>query len=76
MEPKLIAWLICTMLSVVALAKLMRGRQIRLMLALRSYVEAQFEWSRKKAQTARLTKKVSREKAIEESQLEDKSKAA
>ena len=76
MEPKLIAWLICTMLSVVALAKLMRGRQTRLMLALRSYVEAQLNWSRKKAQTARLTKKVSQEKAIEESQLKDTSKAA
>lgn len=76
MEPKLIAWLICTLLSVIALAKLMRGRQTKLMLALRSYVEAQLEWSRKKAQTARLTKKVSQKKAIEESHLKDTSKAA
>lgn len=76
MEPKLITWLICTLLSIVSLAKLMHGRQIRLMSALRSYVEAQLEWSRKKAQTARLTRKVSQEKAIAESQLNDRSKAA
>ena len=66
MEPRLIAWLIGVVLSVIALVKLMRGRQAKLMFALRGYVEAQLEWSRKKAKAAHLAKKLAREKAAEE----------
>lgn len=66
MEPRLIAWFICVVFSVVSLVKLMRGRQTKLMLALRGYVEARLEWSRKKAKAARLAQKMAREKAAEE----------
>lgn len=53
-------------MAVVALAKLMRRRETRLVNALRQYVETQLEWSRKRAKAARLARQMAKQKSREE----------
>ncbi len=66
MDPRLIAWLVAVSLAIVSLSSLMGGRQTKLMIALRSYVASQLEWSRKRDKAARLAQILAREKAEDE----------
>ena len=66
--PLTILWFVAAALSSIALAKLMRRRQSQLIGVLRTYVDAQLEWSRKRAKAAQLARRAARHKAALEAE--------
>ncbi len=66
-DPKITLWLAATVVAVVGLARLMRNRQVNLLLLLQRYVEEQRQWSRKRNKAARLARKLALNKAESES---------
>jgi hypothetical protein len=66
MDPKIAIWLASAALSVLALVKLMRRRQAKLINTLRTFVQNQVEWNAKRAKAARLARKLAKEKSREE----------
>jgi len=70
MDPKVVIWMASAALSVLALVKLMRRRQAKLIKTLRVFVQNQIEWNAKRAKAARLARKLAKDKSREELPLE------
>jgi hypothetical protein len=69
MDHKVVLWLASAALSVLALVKLMRGRQAKLINTLRAFVQNQMEWNTKRAKAARLARKLAKQKSREEEEF-------
>ncbi len=70
LDSKTILWAACAALALYFLASLMRARQAKLMGVLRTYVEQQIQWARKRAKATRLAQAAAHQKELQESDLE------
>lgn len=66
LDPKLVVWLLFSLVAVLILSRMMDNRRAKLAQLLQAYVKARVQWTKKRAKAARLAQHVAGKKATEE----------